>query len=769
MRRIYLMTLYKAQPCVQAKPYILLHCVRNCKEYRLTASYGNVNFTDFWISTVDALKNLEGIYSGQHFSLLNDEEQNEVCDEFWNLQSINSVVVSLIKINSEINLEMSAVEKIIMDQVTADQEVKGKIFRTMDNADMILLMRCENANVLDKLLGQVIATKFNGEDIFYSYYSVKGSLKKIASSGDYIINELQNVEEQKLIPNRVGENTWCKKILKKLGEKIDENKKIKNKKWVSYYSALYQIVNLLGQYDQEIKFKDMFYIFYPPIYLFIQQLEEGQKAIKDYATMQKIEKSVSKFIDSMEVLIHHMGMSCPNILDVQGRNGLPYDVSIKLCMLYLSSLHMIKQILNDDENCDYQFCLSPLAYSRPVTDIFEFGLEPSSRLIRIQIAKHQMLSPRALLAILAHEGSHYIGEFRNREKRAECFTTIASIILLEKLLPKYEVIRLIKDYKVQEDYQKILLNNWDERKRKFFEYFKRQLNAQLKSKNKNKRYKYHSDELYMEMCEIIRDLLYDPEDNLQSCMNMVSDDLKNCFAMKDIKTEFILAYEAEEEGFHKRLMMILGSGGISYEIEKMESNFKEIVADIGAILLLDLEPREYLEAYLISESYMLDPSMIDETLINRVAIVKMVMAQNKKWDDNWEKMSQEELGNNEFLWNLKKMVEEYVLQYENKKDAEEGIYDKEDYSNGQLNIFMIRSVIEEEETYLKTCYEDLKEHINREEAKKPKELLRNVYKHFKLYKENEEPSYKEFFVDLEKLVKAYKDAVVKTWNLRKRD
>lgn len=781
MKNIYLMSLYQPQPCLQEEPFMMIQQVKNQKEKRLTMTKGNVNFTDYWFATVDASVHLGGKFIGQHFSLLKDEESWEQGHEIFAdaARQHKYVGVALIKIRSAIGITISDAQKKIENEMEK-RKICGNIYRTFDNADFILLLFDKEKSGAIESLKSLKKICYEKEKIYYSFYSLTGQFSKVEKIENFKICGLEWHDEYLIENHGSDTNELCKEVMEMLWDRVDSCSKERNVKWLSYYQALYQIVNLLKQYEEGQKFKDLYYIFFPALQLFIEQLDKGMKKIENdiegsnkkeskndkNKIMKKMENAVSNYIDSMEGLIYHTGVSCANILNVEGRNGMPYDVSIRLCMMYMSALHLIVKVLNDTKY-KYEFCLLPLAYSTPRTNVFDFGLEPGDRLIRVQISRQQMLSPRALLAILAHEGSHYIGDFRKRKERAGYYVTIAALLLVEELLPVSWLNELEDNHKLTDDERMIFDEDVSERKKEIIRYLQEQMKKGLKEKNVDRKQQYHLKDLSQDINNIIESFFQISNQNDLICiMDTVTDKMKEKLCERDGAEKIISAYEEEADKFRENLMCISVLDNVLVKLSQVQKNFKEIVADLGAILLLDLEPSYYLETFLLSESYVPDADIFKDVLINRVAVVKWIMCKkDKRWEAKWNDLGSEQFNDISFPWELKQSVDNYLKEMEKQEDV--GSLENNSTVLGKCHEewfearpFQMEKIVEIEISYLEECYEKLNERIEwNEEAREPVILLRKIYRHFKVYEFGKEPNFSEFFDDLKKLTDYYKKSV----------
>lgn len=785
IRNIYLMTFYQPQPCIEADSFIKIQRVESKEEYRLTRTYGNVNFTDLWLSITGSVEELKGKYMCQHFSLLCDEDP-EFLMNYWKHHSMHKsyVLICFIKVRSDI--KNVTVEKIIKELGKYAQ--KGYIFKTIENADILFFYAADTIKELNAVRSDVMAIKCDRfeygtnskETVFYSLYSMAAKFDSVSNPGNnYVLKNVSIYDDSILLKNDSQEAIWCSSQMDRIRDKMKECLNIRNKKWLSYYMALYQIVNLLGQYEQEVKLKDLFYVFFPPVLLFCEQLEEGknyskellskwmehgesdnaEKAKKDYfEVIDKIERATSEFIDSMETILHHIGISCANILNFGRNNGLTYDIPLRLYMLYVSSLHLMAKVLNKSDYV-YRFLVTPLAYSRPVTHVFDFGLEPANRLISVEISRHQMFSPRAMLAILTHEAAHYIGLKEARKKRAECMIDMMSVALLEILLPDYMIKDILKEYCLAVCDQEKILDDWKIRKKKYCIYFRKIMSEELRSRNENRKYPYYLSGLETDFKEIISILLFDEKRYLRNLINEISPDIKICINRLKEGVVFFKILQRESEMLEENIQKEMCMRKMDEIFSSLSGALKEAYADISSIKLLKLDPEDYLEAYILTESYNPQSGAISNILLNRVALVYDIFKKNDVWDKKWKSINGNTWKDDSFLWMLKQRVDEYYSLWSmdvRKQDAKESLHGTKEFDP-----FVQMNIINYEKDYLNCAYVELEKNIkDREEDIKK---LTDLYRHFKVYQLDEDTSFEELFHDYESVVETYKTDIIKVW------
>lgn len=767
MKCIDLMTIYQTQSCLKGiKDYICIRKVHD-RTKRIGTSEGDINLTDYWYEMLESEKNLQGEHIGQHFCLLSDEETGDERETFWAQQVGKAVAICLVKICAE-NHKVTIIEaQQKMKEVLQDEVSDTKFYRTVDNADLIIFLFDYSQEKLKHAIAKVKKTKYNNQELFYSFYNLEGKLTCVyRDNGDveYKITGIKIDKKTILQKNTLEKDSWCLKQMERIQEKIDECVANKNRKWASYYQIINQILNLLCQYEQKEKYKDLFYIFYPPMELFLHQLEKGQKIIENNKENEtkiknKTETAASHFVDSMEILIHHIGISCVNILNIDGRNGLPYDIPVKLCMLYLAALHATVKVLNN-EGYVYQFCLSPLAHSRPTTNVFDFGLEPEDRLIRVSIARQKLYSPRALLGILTHEVSHYVGNYRERKKRAGEYISACILVVLEMLLPDYEFYNYIKDFELSRVEQKALLSDWKEKKDRIYVYFENVVVNELKRINDLKKHKYHFDELSDEIKKVIGELLYDKDNILHLYMNEVNDKLKDVMMHVSPNSELFDACEEIANMLDRNILKVSIETKIYQRVDLLKYAFKEIYADVSSIQLLEIQPIDYLENYLLSEGYVPDPQYTTNRMINRVAVVNHVMGlNNPKWKEQWKNMDKKALNDNQYLIDLKEKVDSYLCKYELMKSKS---YYINCSTQNEVDPFLFGDTITMEIDYLNECVIMLNERLKSEQISKELHLLRAVYRHFENVPDGEN-SFSDFFVSFDQLLQYFKNDIKEEW------
>ena len=800
MKHFDLMALYYPEACIKSEEgrYIEIRSVKNYKEYRLCRTKGNVNLTDYWFAMADAGKRQPLAYGCQFISMISDEEQaenswtsghegQEICCAFFKfrLEELNEKFRL-----EEANISVQDIKNLISGALNNYKDepadiIEYKWFYTIDNADAILVFFSDDKVKIQKAVKRIKNVKYmvneegrekeekqREESVYYSDYYVTGRCEKLRKEDEredqkadqeagFMIKDF-SIENGNALPQRqIREDGWCEQTLTILQKCIGEYEKGKNKKMVAYYQALGQIVNVLSQYEQENPLKDYFYIFYPSIVLFIKQLNQSIALLNDsgkegdecddpikikYEKMQVLESGISEFIDTIEMLMRHMGQSCSDMLSDLGRQGLPYDIPLRLCLMYMSYLNVLTSYLNDTEY-EYQFCLAPLVYSRPTTNYIDLGLPPGDRLIRIRLSRHCMFMPRSLLIILSHEALHYIISDEQRIIRAKYYIPVIALVLTYEIVPYH----LLRDCRIESMDEKAILEKYLEIvRRHIMKYAEKFLKDQVFSQKEDP-CAFHLSQVFERVKIGCLAMVYDAKNELRRCITQIDSQTIRALNALNVPEKLIRKIYIVQEQIIKQCERIWQEDHFNQNMANITTLFREIYPDLGTVMLLDLSPVDYLEAILISESYDPDPDIISDVLVTRVAILKMVMEDGSEandWKKKWNDISREDLNQNQFLIELKKKVEQVCVKFtENAKEADGN---ESDVQEG--GIMYCLQILKFEKEYLKKCKKFLGEKIGGKSKKR--DILLALFRQFAVYEkaEEEDPSAQDMFKALDELI-----------------
>ena len=811
------MIIHHPYACLEGESFITVRHVMNQKEVRLSRSEGNVNLTDFWFSILDNLATTNKSCSCQNIGLLADICPGED-ESWWERQDGKVICIGFLKIASISQMSITEAMELLEKMLNGN----GRLFRTLDNADIIMAvsMKPEQEGQLKDLIKEILHYQKDGKSIYFSYFLTYGVGKKEIRiyEEDGILREnvflkIERIGNEGEIGKFCQKHTlysegWCHKLIGDMVANIRKYRMQKNKKMMSYYQALFQILNVLGQYEQDKIRKDLFYIFYPPISLFIEQLKESLEEVEkisesvlsldtSYDDKRKmmhekqvmygnIEESISQFLETMELLMHHIGQSCEEIIGTTGHGGMPYDIPLRIILMYISFLNVLSDVLVEEDVIEegkteeeeqrkaFEYCLSPLAFAQAATVGFSIGDMEKSRLIRVKMPRHMLFMPRPFLVILGHEASHYAHESsRLRSERAKCIRKIVEYVLC-KLLIDNTIMEVVdastgEERKILENYLYALTDNLQE-------YLEASIYDMTEQEGGLNREKYYLDNFVAQMHEMCYQIFYDENHNLERRVNRIDD--ATVKAMRNIK-KYPGLYE-KIIGIQKNV--INNAEYIAYAehfhifLDNLKRAFREIYADLSAIRLLSLSWDDYLEAYILSESCPVELEDIQPETLNRFAIVKCIMSkktagwkQDRKNDGNlnktengWQNIRKLQGLISEYAEIVEIAAQNYKKSGKSRNTAGKNVQEIDRWNPETENDwFYCAPILAWEVEFFSECDKNLRTYIGKKEARQDEKLkmLRDLYKSFAVRPKNEDGSFSEFFEAFDLLTKTYKGRV----------
>lgn len=577
---------------------------------------------------------------------------------------------------------------------------------------------------------------------------------------------------------------------------------------LAFSQSLLRIIHIMRQQYKKGNHKNIFYIFYPQVVLFVQLFGEGKKQLetekeqhlsnlksidrlpyekrqikseaevslyneKKYQIIGEIEQAFRDFIDITEILLHQIGHSSESVFEDKSQDLFLDDIPIKLCFLYIAYMHEVTYLLNDNPQNEYRYCLSPLAYSVPETECFEFGLLPESRLIKVMISRHMMFTPRSLFIILSHEVSHYVNDrIRSRVFRSRCMEKILGIVFTE-IFYNIDI-----SENVPEDVKKYY--RWSKKNTK--EFINKKIDALMKEKKNASNLEavwYHFRYYYKDLIRTEKEIWYDKDWELKNIINELPHEFASNIRanpkMDSIMVEIIKIQQDVQRQVDN--MMAGADDEVQKFLESMKRIMKEVVADMSGIMLLENSVYDYLEAFVTSEGEVPDKDTITVELINRIAMVVTVLTENdyKRWRKdcgNLEAVLLEDYmnGNNKEastylndLWEKVKRFSDQIVsrikgpdEESEKNNTEEGLHADDFFGN--------LGIIKAEKEYFQKCYEKAADHLKKigkdSEKKRRREEILTLYRDFAAKEKGKDNSIDLFFQSYNKIVKEYINHIV---------
>ena len=797
--------------------YIFIDKVKSHRDKKLSKSYGNINFADFWLETV--IDNLEDrnrdsgdeFHFKRYISLLSDEKTENQQQNFGTSflkENVLFIEICLNETNHQTELGAELQELI---------NKTGRVFYTLGNADLIIALAHDKSSGEEQIIQKISGIVHR--DYVHSCNVLFGKRRYINDEGRIRIStDSEYAKEQKRIKNRLEiKNPGDRNpVLKLQGIELDLMDNMKkysdnrNKKMLAFSQSLLRIIHIMRQQYKKGNHKNIFYIFYPQVVLFVQLFGEGKKQLetekeqhlrnlesinrlpyeewqkkseaeaevrlyneKKYQIIGEIEQAFRDFIDITEILLHQIGHSSESVFEDKSQDLFLDDIPIKLCFLYIAYMHEVTYLLNDNPQNEYRYCLSPLAYSVPETECFEFGLLPESRLIKVMISRHMMFTPRSLFIILSHEVSHYVNDrIRSRVFRSRCMEKILGIVFTE-IFYNIDI-----SENVPEDVKKYY--RWSKKNTK--EFINKKIDALMKEKKNASNLEavwYHFRYYYKDLIRTEKEIWYDKDWELKNIINELPHELASNIRanpkMDSIMVEIIKIQQDVQRQVDN--MMAGADDEVQKFLESMKRIMKEVVADMSGIMLLENSVYDYLEAFVTSEGEVPDKDTITVELINRIAMVVTVLTENdyKRWRKdcgNLEAVLLEDYmnGNNKEastylndLWEKVKRFSDQIVsrikgpdEEPEKNNTEEGLHADDFFGN--------LGIIKAEKEYFQKCYEKAADHLKKigkdSEKKRRREEILTLYRDFAAKEKGKDNSIDLFFQSYNKIVKEYINHIV---------
>lgn len=383
------------------------------------------------------------------------------------------------------------------------------------------------------------------------------------------------------------EKSWCKSLIQEYRTKMNEALDSGDESLYSHFQALIHTLNMLDQYERFSMSKEMFYLLYPALNMFIKQLTDAlNQEDENYEYhIERVKNSLGQMVEYVNSVIYHTVHTDQVYLMIPGYSGSSFSIPIKLNLLYLWFIDLITQALNDSNN-KYNSILIPVSESRPMTSFLPFAVQERNRLICVKISQRFLYMPRALVIFLSHELAHYIGDtIRNRELRLKLLVCSLSYFIAEGIY---------KEDDIGSDDQNSV-SRWVKQTRenlmnRFIQYVEEE------------RWGNKTDESYYG--ETIKVFL---KDSIKSFLSSDDEAVEIIQEVPDIfgsTQEFLNGMSAiyrEQEIMDRNRKRMLASGLIDRFVDTLVILFQEVFCDTVAASMLGFKLEDYEEAFQVSE------------------------------------------------------------------------------------------------------------------------------------------------------------------------
>lgn len=500
----------------------------------------------------------------------------------------------------------------------------------------------------------------------------------------YEINEKKGIE----INRTQGERSFCKRLSDNI-QCYYENKvsgaELAEKK------TLMMIVNALGKFEYaRNKSKSIveynIFTLYLPFYAFFELHKGSEEKSSDYYD----------FLTYFNICTQNFVKPDRIFSQAVDFNVRYFDMQTKYITFYSAYIYCLKNILNTDKENVYEFVLCPgMSERTEVKEFYKWAGDSKYRLMEVDISETMMYDIKAMLCILGHEVSHFVGkEIRSRDRRYQHMRRISSRI----------IVIAFQAYLKQMDYSDkcVCSSEWDNLEDQLVEWIEQ----------------YIARDEKVEYWEITTGLNYDDErgrktidDNIEysrKCRKY-SETMKEVFVIairemlrrqgkeifdfvvweslrEEIEKKEIEKKERDDFIYENRVKLNraigyfidenIGSDSfhLEYVIDIAIFLLKECYADLSSILALRMTLKEYLLT-IIKEAINIGlgiSELENSKILARIAIVMSVMHyKDEKTKENFWIWKQEDLvGENdsneenykELLW-LQKCASDFMITY----------------------------------------------------------------------------------------------------------
>lgn len=459
---------------------------------------------------------------------------------------------------------------------------------------------------------------------------------------------------------------------------------------------IFQVINSLHKFEVT-PFRDyLFQTIFLPLNMVIDMAGESVAKRNELYLREDFFSSFYEFMKALNLYAQNSWHSDRQFTQTPNLNVRIYDTPVKLNAFYNAFIYYLKQYLNnlDDRENDkqdgsgvheYEFLACPgVANNMRVQELFK-RISTTKRLFLVEIPENQVYNPRTMLVMLAHEVGHFVGmNVRNREGRFEF-----AIIMAGKAVVRYMKISL-EEYLGKKSDEFSAINNeeyWGRTEtllinklRNFCNSYEKYLENEkfIKGSGDSLGYlkvvlsvrKYHSEMLrmiltdglsYVLMHEVDvlweylweKDFLYWLEKNPEQAE-------KRRYELQRLVQERIQRFLSYDKWNRNTL-------SVSSIVNLIVDISKECIADLVAILTLELSLKDYLETILQSaRDQGFGSKFGGKNLIVRSSLVTFCMLPGKKKTGYlWGVNEPEEIlqGNNKNMKELWVGIRNFISDY----------------------------------------------------------------------------------------------------------
>lgn len=668
------------------------------------------------------LKNSFTVFALSH-QWINNLQKNQLPEDLF----IEEVFIKIIERE---NGSISA----IMDELDA----RKKLFM---NADGISIQRNTILGVDDDLISIKNIAWYD----FLSLYNKKKGLlcnwiplfnENIASATTIIKTDIKNysyylqtngltesVSKGKSVEKKLG-SIYTKQI-EKLSDKLKNIEQESNE--FEGLKELKLIMNVLPKFAGEI-FND--YVFFP----IISPLNALLDLIECQNNRKMDNRPFFEFLKSFSMYVQGSVRSDKHSMQALDFNTKIYDIPCKLNAFYYAFIYNVKKVLgvsetDEQETHQYEFLVVPgLTQVEDVQELYA-QVSETLRLMRVEIPERNFYNIHDMMLVLSHELAHYVGsKYRNRKERYEWLISSYAHIYVQFIKKELEIDHF--------DIDKTHVNMLEERTKSLImsalkremdeEYVRNTRLCNIEAEQvdiileKNKIYQGHFLTFLRLMDLTMADIVQYGLGNIYSPILYELEKEKQQEIQKTIKS-------ASERFIYKSPLetSLLTSHST---MEALKMLYEECFADLMAILLLNINIRDYINIIMNStkQQGMTTAELVDSEIMYRVAVVLLCVVRcgvNGYDADNLLKDFSNE--DTDAIFVVKQAVACWsaIMNEDNNQEAE-----LEDYGKRVFHVYQDEKVLVNVYHYLVSCYDIYKQDTQIEMDRK--ETLKNIFATF---------------------------------------
>lgn len=675
---------------VQTRDYItdVNGMEKQCKRFNIAAqeqlgdegyvyTYGTVDKNDFVVcirskkykKAVDAIMKLHAagcsiVYSYSVFGIAEARQQRINDDEYMqlNLQRIDSIslkgVTNSIKPDEGMaysldqkyyNFCIRLVDELYKNDDNSEGKPDFKIYDILGDNDFRLIARMVPLGNLIRQFGKKGLLSYYGnatQFTFFSTHLVLNTRDLVKESRMPFLGDSEISKANRLLQLQY-KTEWCTRLKVEMDDVMRQLKnRCKEKQYIEKLIpacyGIYQLLQSLTALEAAPTKKYDFYSIYYPLEVLVHILREGcSKEGEDEALAEN--GRLYEFVHKISMTLHGTLRTDIQFFQIRDFNATLHYAPAKLRAYYTMFVFMIsahiKEVSSEPlKRHSYIFCPG-MFKGVGVRQLFRRPTD-EKRLMLISVPERYLYFPKNLSIILAHEVGHLAGEqLRKRKVRHETFLKCSYRILCLELTKL-----IVNKFTKEADINCSMRNRLRFEDLDLYNALLRE-NARLEDSERDTAHMYYSEssihrivlsyknvcELYEAMCCVKYSRLLFQEDWKRCKKNVGETNEEYVSSVKNMRSKFLFC-ESLADDMKKRFELYREDmlRDLLYQFHYLLS---EPVSDILAILILGLEPYEYL--YSIADER--KANRVDEQFSRgltkvRIALVVHVMEQLLKED-----------------------------------------------------------------------------------------------------------------------------------------